>query len=288
MGALSPGERAELIGAIAERLPQRGWHMVRATLAQFGVSLSDGFAGTIDAYVIQHVQYADDATLTALANHLGYGSLSLTNATLPASWQRGMFKVFVSHLAAHKVAAGELQSAFERYGVGAFVAHTDIQPTEEWQNQIEIALATCDAVVALLHEGFHESKWTDQEIGYAMGRGVLVVTVRLGQDPYGFIGRFQAVAGLGKNANALALELAETFIKHSRTGPRFTAALVFRLEYAREYRETRAVVSLLSRTQWGTRELAARCLQAIDSNDQVRDAWGMVDQIRAMVQRWTA
>ena len=31
--------------------------------------------------------------------------------------------------------------------------------------QIETVLATCDALVALLHDKFHASKWTDQEIG---------------------------------------------------------------------------------------------------------------------------
>ena len=45
-------------------------------------------------------------------------------------------------------------------------------PHLEWQVQIETALATCDTLVALLHDKFHASNWTDEEIGFAMGRGV--------------------------------------------------------------------------------------------------------------------
>jgi nucleoside 2-deoxyribosyltransferase len=58
---------------------------------------------------------------------------------------------------------------------------TNIEPTKEWQNEIEAALSTCDALVALLHPGFHVSMWTDQEIGYAMGRGIPVYSVGFGQ-----------------------------------------------------------------------------------------------------------
>ncbi|MGY2982675.1 hypothetical protein ACVI1K_000022 [Bradyrhizobium sp. USDA 4508] len=42
-------------------------------------------------------------------------------------------------------------------------------------------------------KGFHESNWTDQEIGFALGRGVMVVAVNLGRNPYGFIGDMHAL-----------------------------------------------------------------------------------------------
>ena len=51
-----------------------------------------------------------------------------------------------------------------------------------------------DAFVALLTEGFHDSLWTDQEVGFALSRGVPILAVRLGKDPYGFIGKFQALS----------------------------------------------------------------------------------------------
>lgn len=51
-----------------------------------------------------------------------------------------------------------------------------------------------DALVALMTEDFHDSFWTDQEVGFAFGRGIPVISVKLGRDPYGFIGKFQALS----------------------------------------------------------------------------------------------
>jgi hypothetical protein len=48
------------------------------------------------------------------------------------------------------------------FGVSAFVAHENIEPTK-WQDEIEKALLSMNALAAILMPGFHESKWTDQE-----------------------------------------------------------------------------------------------------------------------------
>jgi hypothetical protein len=50
-----------------------------------------------------------------------------------------------------------------------------------------------DAFVAVMTERFHVSDWTDQEVGFALARGVPVIALRLGRDPYGFLGKFQAL-----------------------------------------------------------------------------------------------
>jgi hypothetical protein len=98
----------------------------------------------------------------------------------------------------------------------------DIHPTKEWQDEIESALSSMDGFVALLTDNFHESDWTDQEVGFALARGVPIVAVRLGRDPYGFIGRFQ---GLGATWDNCALELAKLLIKHDRMYAAYVRAL---------------------------------------------------------------
>jgi len=55
-----------------------------------------------------------------------------------------------------------------------------------------------DALLALLTPGSNESKWTDQEVGVAVGRRVPVIPIRIGIDPYGLIGKYQAVREQGK------------------------------------------------------------------------------------------
>ena len=63
--------------------------------------------------------------------------------------------------------------------MSCFVAHVDIHPTKEWQDEIESALSSMDGFVALLTDKFHESDWTDQEVGFALARGVPIIAVRL-------------------------------------------------------------------------------------------------------------
>jgi len=66
-----------------------------------------------------------------------------------------------------------------------------------------------DAFVALLTEEFHDSDWTDQEVGFALGRTVPVIAVKLDMDSYGFIGKFQAVSCEWDSA---AVEIAKLLI----------------------------------------------------------------------------
>jgi hypothetical protein len=87
-------------------------------------------------------------------------------------WPDGRFRLFLSHVAAYKVSVSTLKSQLGLRGVAAFVAHEDIEPSLEWRDEIELGLRSMHALVALITPEFHASPWTDQEIGWALGRGV--------------------------------------------------------------------------------------------------------------------
>ena len=98
-------------------------------------------------------------------------------------WGPGSVRIFISHIAKHKVMATELKERLTELGVASFVAHEDIEPTAEWQTEIERALFSMDILIALLTEGFNESNWTDQEVGFALGRHVPVICISRGETP---------------------------------------------------------------------------------------------------------
>ena len=50
-----------------------------------------------------------------------------------------------------------------------------------------------DAMAAVLMSGFQGANWTDQEVGIAVERGILVVPVIRGLNPYGFIAKYQGL-----------------------------------------------------------------------------------------------
>ncbi len=115
-------------------------------------------------------------------------------------WGDGRVRVFLSHKSEFMNETATLKKELAFYGVSCFVAHQDIKPTKLWQDEIEKALHSMDVLVALMTDGFQKSNWTDQEIGFAMGRKKLIVSVSMGTDPYGFIGKYQGVASNWEDA----------------------------------------------------------------------------------------
>lgn len=103
-------------------------------------------------------------------------------------------RVFISHLTEKKAEAQNLSANFELFGFTSFVAHEAIKPGREWPLEIQRALRSCDVLVALVSIGFHDSEWTDQEVGWVLGRDLAVVPVSLDKtNPQGFLAVYQAV-----------------------------------------------------------------------------------------------
>lgn len=141
-------------------------------------------------------------------------------------WKPGHFKLFISHLAVFKKTIGILKAELEKYGISSFVAHEDIEPTKEWQDEIEKGLFSMDAFCAVLMEGFKESNWTDQEVGVAVGRNVLIIPIRKGLDPYGFIGKYQGFQAIGKNVGQVAEGIFEIISRNEKTKSKYLNTLI--------------------------------------------------------------
>lgn len=284
---LSPSQRVLLIKEIGVRLAKEEWPLIDITLKQFALPISNEWQGSKDAYVLQMVSRAPDDTLVDLAQHVGFLIEEVTQPRVdPPFWRKGMLRLFVSHLSAQRAIAATLQEALLEYGISAFIAHNDIEPTQEWQAQIETALSTCDALVALLHKDFHASDWTDQEIGFAMGRGVPVFAVRYGQDPYGFIGRFQAFNGNRKSAIALAAELFQAYRRNKQTQRRMSEVLVGLFEQSGSFADAKARIGYLEDLEVWEASYSARIRSAAKNNSQVSGSWGVPGRVNALVKKW--
>ena len=195
-------------------------------------------------------------------------------ATTSGLWEPEMFRLFVSHASSHRVEVGQLRDALNRRGVSAFVAHTDIAPTLLWQGAIETALQESDALLAYLTPEFHVSLWTDQEVGIAYGRGIPVVPIRMGIDPYGFIGKIQGLPGLGKPPEVLAAEITDTLMRNRECVQRMGLPVVASFERSYSFdnaRENFSRLKALPEDAWSD-ELIDRVRQAIPKNDQLENA----------------
>ena len=89
--------------------------------------------------------------------------------------------------------AAEIKKTLENYGLEVFVAHDDIAPSKDWQNEIVQQLKSCDVFIPLLTNSFPQSPWTDQEVGIAIAHEKHIIPAKIDIDPYGFMAKYQAL-----------------------------------------------------------------------------------------------
>lgn len=128
-------------------------------------------------------------------------------------WADGQLKVFVSHLSSNKERMSAMKAELAHWGISAFIAHEDIEPSREWMNEIEAGLETMEILIAVVEPGFKESDWCAQEVGFALGRHIDVIPLRAGQDPFGFFGKVQGVQIKGKLPTDVASEIVRLLLK---------------------------------------------------------------------------
>lgn len=102
-------------------------------------------------------------------------------------------KAFLSYSHLDKGLVGDIKHALEEYGIEAFLAHEDIEPSAEWVETIKDELKACNVFLPILTDNFHKSPWTDQETGIAFTRDKLIIPLKVTKDPYGFISKTQAL-----------------------------------------------------------------------------------------------
>lgn len=117
------------------------------------------------------------------------------SAAMGGSQSSPRVRAFISYSTVDKAAAGAVKRALSTYDIECFLAHEDIQVSEEWRERILEELAACDVFIPLLSTAFKESDWASQEIGVAASRSdVAIVPLLLdGTIPFGFIAKIQGV-----------------------------------------------------------------------------------------------
>lgn len=280
---MTPSERITLIKQIAIELEKESsWSIIDLTLKQFGFPILEAFSGNQFEYILQQIQLGGDNAINDLAIHLKLINKSSDSEITPSFWREGYFSLFISHLASDKIRAHELKNKLESYSISGFVAHSDIEPTKEWQDEIELALRTCDALTALMIPGFHESKWTDQEIGLALGRDLLILPVRMGQDPYGFIGKLQAINFT--DIDKLALDIFESLLKNKKTSKKISLGILHKFENSSSFQTAKNNMTLVEKITFWDKSLIERLKNAVANNSQISYSFGVQERVNNIVK----
>ena len=164
-----------------------------------------------------------------------------------------------------------------------FVAHEDIEPTQQWHQEIENALRSMHVLVAVITEGFVSSKWTDQEVGFALGRGVLVIPVRYGADPYGLVGKYQGVPAPLDDLPGIAMAIFETVAKQDHLRSILADAVVDSVCSQTRFADVIERMKTLQRVRSSlTAKHARALLYALRNNSAISGAYGVPDIIKTI------
>lgn len=217
---MRPSDRLKLISELSSELQSRYTYAeIDTYLSAFGISAPANWSGPNSkrVYSSELLKAVSDAALSEIAEDLEV-SVSAAVLPLPRIWSDSVdLRLFVSHISKDKDKATRLRDCLKPYGITAFVAHEDIEPTVLWQSEIERALAHMHCFLSVHTVGFSASNWTQQEIGFAVARRVKVISLKMGETPTGFIGKEQALPRRKKTAEEISKEIVGLIAEDSRT-----------------------------------------------------------------------
>lgn len=265
---------------LAEELAKRSWDEIDVILREFDFMTSDLWQGSDPrAYCIDMMRNGSDGDLLELEEYLNPPDPLPSLPDDAGPWEDGWFRLFLSHVSREKVFAQEVSRALRGFGIQGFVAHADIKPTTEWMTAIEVALATADGLAALLHGGFVESRWCDQEVGMAAARRIPLVPVKFSNNPHGFLGRVQAVQG-SEDAHVVARAIHDSLSENPLTRSAIVDASLHALSLAGSFYEANSTANRLRGRdiRWTAERLDV--LEDALKNPQVSDAFDAKPFIR--------
>jgi len=285
---LRPGERIRLIKEARASLSLRSTSEMELIFEEFGVPTynreGEGDAYDDETYCTQQLQRSDDSVLLAVHEFL-LGE-DAAPSTIPSYEGDGLWgiepaRAFLSHTYAKRHFVSSVKEALRPFGIAGFVAHDDINPSRDWRNSIKAALGTCDVFVPFLHDGFHESQWCDQEVGWALCRGVPILPIR----PAGF-DRSTAHDGFLEESQDVCLEQSEgpnvvrwtadkifgSLFAHGETRDVAVKALAEAFVNSRSFNQTRRLWDLIMRQPMIEGPQLRRLEYAVSSNNQVSSA----------------
>lgn len=162
------------------------------------------------------------------------------DASSLAIWKPGHVRLFISHRDIHKRTANELAEALDGLGICCFIAHDTIQATKEWRKEILNGLETMEAMLIFLTNDLHDSPYTNQEIGFALGRHVPIISLKLeSKDPQGFIAHEQALRGTLENPANSAAKIYKLIGERLGSKERMQTALISSFISSPGFSETR-------------------------------------------------
>jgi hypothetical protein len=180
-------------------------------------------------------------------------------------------QAFISYQTADKKIAGEIKEILKAQGIESFLAHEDIDVSDEWRTEILNQIRKAKVFVAVITRNYEKSVWCVQESGIAAARKSMVSICLLLDDatPPGFLravqgrpcknGKVELVDMLPGLVKALPGQVLDGMIDEIRNASRYRWA-------ESDYEKIMPYIEKLSNVQ------AKRLLEVSKENGQVGHA----------------
>lgn len=218
---MKTGQRIDIIKKICAALDQNDISDSNLILRSFGSRTWLDFECSNYEYYIGRTEDIGNDILIELYEYLYPGEQLPSGVASQKSslWKEGFVKAFISHSSRQKLLATQIKTESASYGIDCFVAHEDIEASKEWRREIRYSLASCDCIITLLTKDFRESNFCDQEVGFALQRGILIVPVSIEMNPYGFMEQFQRITAFEKSPSEIVNEIKTLIERHEVLAP---------------------------------------------------------------------
>lgn len=179
---------------------------------------------------------------------------------------------FISYSHKDRRLAGLIKSGLEAFGFNTFLAHEDLTPSAEWQETILRKLKACHVFLPLITDHFHDSSWTDQEVGAAVILRKCIVPLKVGNNPYGFMGKFQAQKVSSRSETAIenyCWSIIRSLADHRRLANDIKQVVIERFVDSGSFRESARVAGYLSKLGEFTEEQLEAIIAGAAKNSQI-------------------
>ena len=119
----------------------------------------------------------------------------------------------------------------------------------------------------------------------AIGRQVPIISIRMGMDPYGFIGKYQGLSGTNKSSDTLALDVYELLWANPSLKGKLTESLVMKFEKAGSFQHANKLMGFVAKIESASPEIIDRLEKAPQGNRQVLEANNVKKMLPQLLRR---
>jgi len=194
-------------------------------------------------------------------------------------------KAFLSYSTPDKELAGQIKHVLEEYGIEAFLAHEDIEPSAEWIETIKAELKACHIFLPILTDNFHKSYWVDQETGIAFTRDKLIIPLKVTKDPYGFISKIQALKIDTATIELSCRKLMKLILSKPRVSDLLIDGLITRFGGSFSFRNAAENTELITSYQNYTLSQLVDIIKYTIANSQINQSCGPQKKLKEFIHK---